>query len=122
MVPGKVIDYARKNNYYINVGVLRRYPIHRVFNNIAIKMVKGSGSVIQIHPDTMKLMDGDSDGDIYYLAFIKRHVDTGRIWDKYKPTSLMKGVTDISIKKKQVRHGYSSKNLRWAQNELKWNK
>lgn len=107
-VPERILKWMRKHNFRQDIAVVRRNPIHRIFNTPVMKIIPVKGYALQLHPNTMKLMDGDSDGDLYELVFLNAYKEMHGVFDKYKPTSLWKGHTDIVAKKKNERRAFDA--------------
>jgi hypothetical protein len=97
-------------------GLFRRHPIHRIYNCMPVKLVPADGYTIRVNEKLMRLADGDFDGDCVEVMFVSPK-QLG-IFRKYNPNNLIKGYTDISLKK-STRREKSTAQLAYDQKELK---
>lgn len=96
--------------------MVRRHPIHRKFNSPIMKVrATDTQWVIQLNENVLKMLDGDSDGDL--IEVVKVNVPE-EVAEALKSSNLLKQWGDISGKKKATRNKIDAE-LGWAQYTLK---
>ena len=119
-VPKHMLRIAERNGYLTRIAVLRRHPIHRIYNIPIVRMKPVDGYAIQCNEQLLAMLDGDSDGDLLELVLYDKGVpNPAQLARKYAPSGLMKSRTDISLKKYNNREARTS-DLMWDQHDLKF--
>lgn len=113
-IPAKI--YNKLRSFSREYAVIRRHPVHRVYNVVPVKIVPAQGSTIRLNEKLMGMLDGDFDGDCVEILFVRpSQVQT---LARYNPEGLLKGHTDIAKKKLANRSARTSA-LAYDQKELK---
>ena len=116
-VPRIALKAFMKQGLNTTYALFKRHPVHRVYNMPIVRMVPVDGYSIQACQELMDMLDGDTDGDMGEILPIPNS-DPLKYFNRYKPSALLKGYTDIESKKKTSRQALTTM-LAYDQYDLK---
>ena len=116
-IPRKALKYFQKKGLNTKYGIVKRHPVHRLYNMPIVRFVPVDGYAFQANEQLMDLLDGDTDGDLVEIIPLHNRKPS-KYFTKYKPSVLLLGHTDIKTKKKTRRELLTSL-LSYDQHDLK---